>query len=602
MALLSQLNLLEARGLILLAQIQPEVEYLFRHALVQEAAYHSLVKMDRRRLHRVVGEALERLYAEPAAPELAPVLAQHFAEAGDDARALRYYTLAGRTAAEMYANAEAIHHFGRALEIAQAKAASGDPAVILDLYLRRGHAFELNAQDAEALANYEALEAWAAARGQRAAQLAALSARATIYVKPSVEMNLPLGYALSQQALALARALGDPAAEARVEWNLLQYYLGDGQMAAALAHGEQALALARAHNLREQEAYVLTDLQKAYYQVGEPQRAQAAIETAQALWRDLGVLNMLADNLASTALTNVIGGQYEEALARSDEALSISRTIGNVWNQSYALYTVDLVHFDRGDIAQALAVAQECRRLAEQAGFAEGRNQSDFDLTLIYAYLGAFERAFETARGLEARGAVRHTSPHVSALIAFLHLRAGRPAAAQATLAAAAIPEDEAQLQTWFPLTYLFIAELWAELALVAGRYERVLALTGNLVPYLERIGVRAFRDDAFYLRGRALRALGRSEEARQALTTARASSEALGARRMLWLILAELAALASDDGDETTAQALRCQAADLIDYIAEHVGAADLRAAFLNRPDVQAVLRQAERRPPSGA
>jgi tetratricopeptide (TPR) repeat protein len=473
--------------------------------------------------------------------------------------------------------------------------------VIVDLYLRRGHAFELNAQDAEALRNYEALEAWAAAHGQRAAQLAGLNARATIYVKPSVEMNLPLGYSLSQQALALARDLGDPAAEAKVEWNLLQYYLGDGNMTEALVHGEQALALARAHNLREQEAYVLTDLYKGYYQVGQLQRAQAAIETARAIWRDLGVLNMLADNLASTAMTNVIGGQYEEALALSDEALRISRTIGNVWNQSYALYTVDLVHFDRGDFEQALAVTQECRRLAAQAGFAEGRNQADFDLTMIYAYLGAFERAFETARSLEARGAGMHTSPHWTALIAFLHLRAGRPAEAQAMLTAAAIPEDEAELQTWFPLTYLFIEELRAELALVTGEYERVLAITGSLVPYLERIGVRVLRDDAVYLRGRALRALGRHAEARQVLTTARASCEALGSRRLLWLILAELAALASDDGDEMAAEALRGQAVDIIDYIAEHAGAADLRATFLNRPEVQAVLGQAQDQTPPG-
>ena len=59
----SQLNMLEISGLIRLVQAQPELEYLFRHALVQETAYGSLLKQDRKRLHLAVGTALEKLYA-----------------------------------------------------------------------------------------------------------------------------------------------------------------------------------------------------------------------------------------------------------------------------------------------------------------------------------------------------------------------------------------------------------------------------------------------------------------------------------------------------------------------------------------------------------
>src|SRR5712691_2614041 len=117
MTLSAQLSTLEASGLIRLAQLEPEIEYLFRHALIQEAAYHSLVKGNRRMLHQAVGESLENLNpARLDTPALAPVLARHFAEAGDQARALRYYALAGQAAAKTYATAEAIHHFSRALE------------------------------------------------------------------------------------------------------------------------------------------------------------------------------------------------------------------------------------------------------------------------------------------------------------------------------------------------------------------------------------------------------------------------------------------------------------------------------------------------------
>jgi len=109
---------LEFSGLVRLAQALPELEYLFRHALIQDAAYRSLVKADRRTLHRIVGEALERAYADRI-DEIAPLLARHFDEAGDDDRALKYFTLAGDVAARTYANAEAILHYTCALQIAK---------------------------------------------------------------------------------------------------------------------------------------------------------------------------------------------------------------------------------------------------------------------------------------------------------------------------------------------------------------------------------------------------------------------------------------------------------------------------------------------------
>src|SRR5713226_1549384 len=101
MTLTVQLGLLEGAGLIQLASIQPELEYSFRHVLVKDAAYHSLVKSDRRALHQAVGETLERQYAagrDSTGGVFYPLLAFHFAGAGDTRRAQRYYTLAGEAA------------------------------------------------------------------------------------------------------------------------------------------------------------------------------------------------------------------------------------------------------------------------------------------------------------------------------------------------------------------------------------------------------------------------------------------------------------------------------------------------------------------------
>ncbi|MCA1588635.1 MAG: tetratricopeptide repeat protein, partial [Chloroflexi bacterium] len=112
MAVESQLDTLEAKGLIRLATSRPELEYLFRHWLLQDAAYGSLLKQERRELHRLVGESLEVLYPDRGS-ELAGVLAIHFAEAGEVDKAVDHLIAAGRFAMDRNAIAEAYAAFDR---------------------------------------------------------------------------------------------------------------------------------------------------------------------------------------------------------------------------------------------------------------------------------------------------------------------------------------------------------------------------------------------------------------------------------------------------------------------------------------------------------
>jgi predicted ATPase len=113
MATEMQLDTLEAKGLIRLAAYRPELEYLFRHWLVQDAAYGSLLKQERRELHLLVGKALEVLYPDRLV-ELAGVLALHFEQAGDTDKAIEYLVAAGRHAVARNAIREAYSAFNRA--------------------------------------------------------------------------------------------------------------------------------------------------------------------------------------------------------------------------------------------------------------------------------------------------------------------------------------------------------------------------------------------------------------------------------------------------------------------------------------------------------
>jgi tetratricopeptide (TPR) repeat protein len=111
-----QLETLEAKGLIRRATMLPELEYLFRHQLVQDAAYGSLLKQERRELHGQVGEALEELYPERRG-ELSPVLGMHFEQAGEADKAIDYFAQGAHLALEANAVQEAHAGYERAASL-----------------------------------------------------------------------------------------------------------------------------------------------------------------------------------------------------------------------------------------------------------------------------------------------------------------------------------------------------------------------------------------------------------------------------------------------------------------------------------------------------
>jgi class 3 adenylate cyclase/tetratricopeptide (TPR) repeat protein len=93
----------------------PEAMYSFKHALVQDAAYESLLKSRRQQLHARIAAVLEKHFPETIAIE-PEILARHLSLAGLHESAVRYWRKAGEIAVRRSANVEAIAHFSNALE------------------------------------------------------------------------------------------------------------------------------------------------------------------------------------------------------------------------------------------------------------------------------------------------------------------------------------------------------------------------------------------------------------------------------------------------------------------------------------------------------
>lgn len=145
----------------------PQAIYVFKHALVQEAAYNSLLKSRRLELHARIAEAIEARFPDTS-PE---VIAHHYSAAGDAARAVPYWLRAGQVATARAANREAAGHFARGLELLRTLPPSEErDATELELLIELGNAqvrdggtlepmkiFELAGARAEALRNTDAM-------------------------------------------------------------------------------------------------------------------------------------------------------------------------------------------------------------------------------------------------------------------------------------------------------------------------------------------------------------------------------------------------------------------------------------------------------------
>jgi ABC-type transport system substrate-binding protein/class 3 adenylate cyclase len=152
------LSELQRHDLVVEERRRPTPEYRFRHGLVREAAYRSLLDERRRDLHRIVGSALEELHGEELS-EAYGLLGRHFAEADEPEKAARYLLDAGAAARSVYADEEAIAHFRRALPFLDRLGDTGRArAVLYKIALTHHLAFEFEAADAawgEALARVE---------------------------------------------------------------------------------------------------------------------------------------------------------------------------------------------------------------------------------------------------------------------------------------------------------------------------------------------------------------------------------------------------------------------------------------------------------------
>jgi tetratricopeptide (TPR) repeat protein len=585
MQLESQLVRLEGSDLVRRLS-EPEVSYFFKHALVQDTASASLLHQERKRLHRLVGEALETVYAE-GVEDFFVLLAQHFEFAGEDAKTFKYAMQAGEAALRTNARAEALEHFTRALHAAER--ANLDTT---DAFLKRGRVLENQDRYPEALENYKAMERTAEEKHQPALKLAALLARATLHSIPSVMFDSVLAATLTARALELAQELGDKPAEAKLLWNqLLAYSRADVRYTEAVESGERGLAIARAENLPELTAYLLNDLSPILGFLGQAERAEEYNLESRAMWRTFNNLPMMSDNFGYAVMNYLFRAEYRAAIQASQEGLQISREISNLWGEAFAQTWVGQVYWEVGEIATAIRVMENALVLAERS-FAAPLVITRTDLARLYCEFGDTEHALGLAQAALERAVTQFPSmlARAQGALALVYLRRGDLEAAWELVCDVSMElgENTPPLYEWERVRVrIELMLLRKELAEARATCERVLE------------HLRAHHIDLYYVVFQILyaRVLEAQREAVDAQDNAAASEEeehalevlelaretciAQQAQWSLWQVSALLAKHHARPGNSDEASRAREEARSIIESIAARTPES-LRAGFL--------------------
>jgi class 3 adenylate cyclase/tetratricopeptide (TPR) repeat protein len=337
LALRAALDRLADAELLFVEGVAPHANYRFKHALIQDAAYDSLLKSRRQTLHRRAAEVL----LASAAPE-AEALAHHFTQAGQTELAIEWWGKAGDQALRRSAFAEAISHLGKAIEMADK--AGGSP--------RR--------------------ETQAPAQGGDA------PARSKLHTGFALATMMTKGFGADATQAALSRAAGASGAGTLEYWTIaygrVSADLTRGDARAARAGAEAFVAEAEAAALPGQAAFgrrmlgfikfidgelyaARADLSRALVDFDE--RRDGALQTAFAI-------DFRGQAFAYLSQTVWFLGQFEEADRLLAEALAHAKGSGQPASIAAALYCSCLFGALRGDPRAVVELARQIGEVADR--------------------------------------------------------------------------------------------------------------------------------------------------------------------------------------------------------------------------------------------
>jgi class 3 adenylate cyclase/tetratricopeptide (TPR) repeat protein len=323
---------LEQTELVFCRGVPPEAVYSFKHALVRDAAYESLLKSRRQQLHSQIARTLEERFADIVAKQ-PEIVAQHFTEAGLVDPAVDYWLKAGNLALSRSANAEAVKHLRQGIELTQSKAPSTQRGrKELDLYLALGPATAAT----EGYAATETLRVFSHARdllGDCGTPTEQMTVLWGVYLAHFMRAENIAAREVANRCMALAEEHEHPGMLALANRFMGQTLWTMGAFVDARFHLERSLELCTANQETitsyrrfgvDDEVSALSALSRTLLILGYPEQAAAVAERALARARNMGLAFTTAFALDGEALLGALGADPKRAAVHADEAMAHS--------------------------------------------------------------------------------------------------------------------------------------------------------------------------------------------------------------------------------------------------------------------------------------
>jgi class 3 adenylate cyclase/tetratricopeptide (TPR) repeat protein len=557
---LKALEIIYEQGLL------PEPSYIFKHAVIQDVAYNSLLKERRRELHRAVGAAIEELYPDRLADHYQE-LAHHFVNGEEWSKAFDFLVRSGDRAKDAFANQTALDSYAKALEVAGRVSPAPPPRRIMEVYQRRGQVWRLMGRPADAISELDRMLAMARETGDRFAEAQALVDSSLAHWLSFSAEHVPHTKAFAEEALRIGREIGDEESVAKS----LSYIGLIHQMEGNLVKGdeklEESLRISEAHGFKEAMAQNLTWLGAHAEWRGEFRKAIPLSLRAQDTARDNhdGLSELLG--LAFRCLALIGLGEHAQGLALINEGLVMARDRESSWVIGRLMNTQGWLYQELGDFGRAVELDRESRDLGQRA-----KNQNveisalinigydDFHLGETGKALAGLEQSLVRVEKFGFGAHRWRWGMHLATCLAEILLAQGQPDDALAQLEKALATARETGSQKYLGRAHL----LRGRIAVAAHDWARGEADLRQAVAVARRI-----------------------EYPNLIWTTAHALSMALAAR-------AGHDRNRRDQGEEM--HALAVLAAETIGSIAARAPDAALRSTFLAWTPVQAALDDLER------
>ena len=376
---------------------QSQETFVFKHALVQDAAYASLVRSRRRELHRHVGETLAAKFSAriETRPEL---LAHHWAEGDRADAAIPCLLSAGHHAFERSAYVEAARHLKQGLTLVETLPDSdARSARELELCLALGPVLVATRgySNPEVERIYARARALCASSGDDRLLYAVLSG---LHLFHQSRAELATCIELVERRMEIARRLGDPA---------LEMHVLETQGTVAFWRGEHDVALRALRGALER--YDAPRGRAIRLMYGTDSRVVAEAYVALALW---------------------YGGDATGARASARAAVDHARDLADVHSLALALVFSAIVHLNRGELEEARRHADEAVARSTEQHLEQWLGSALFVSGLVLVRLGRAEDGFAAlARGSQAYGSVGATvgGRYFAAGLGEAFLLAGKP-------------------------------------------------------------------------------------------------------------------------------------------------------------------------------